>query len=289
MNVRLLASGFGLSLTATDIYWCRREEKAFFSAIPKNLSTVPLLYLSCRYLTFIFHLIDIFVFSSEHHKTAIASKFSLHHCLLYTAFQQSTICVVFVLLHVILTMRVYALYGKSRGLGFLFGFLCSLRIIVGFYDLGIKVRLSRIDPMAVFDHFCFPKRSFPKDFGIAFFFLIEMTTQVSLCWLTLRKTMGLKDGWSFKASSVGSVLNRDALIFPISIFVLLVAILKFQPVKASLFIFPCLIAVPSCLGCHAIVDMQRLGDQLSTKDSEGIVFSTVDSAWDSRTHTPTSA
>ncbi|KAG7093133.1 hypothetical protein E1B28_009416 [Marasmius oreades] len=226
-------------------------------------------------------------------------------CLLHVAFKVFSACVVYSLVHVIFTLRVYALYDGSRRIAFIFGLVCAARLAVGVYDISSKVTLGIAHPHLVahwFNHLCFPIRAFPGDFGIVFFWRVlrylfiidtekafnssvEITTQFTLCYLTLRKTLFLEGGWSLKVLSIGSVLNRDALVAPLAFTAIFTAVITARPVDAALFIFPTLIAVPSCLACHTIVDLQRLGDEPTSEVSDEMIFSTLDNVWDSRTHT----
>ncbi|KAF9258483.1 hypothetical protein L218DRAFT_948333 [Marasmius fiardii PR-910] len=204
-----------LHLTVGDVYWCRKEERKFISIIPNSLTTAQLL---CKQMicvrsnggrlqiTIFTPSFDIAVFSFDSHKSNLASKLSIHPCLLHGVFQEFAGCVVFALFDGILMLRVYALYGKIRQ----FAFLC------------VFVEVSRV---------------------------INQTKQVF------------------------SDNDRGAFVFSVySFFLTLVAhkLLTFTLFK----------------GCHAIADMQRLGDQIeSFKASEEIVFSTIDTTWESRTYT----
>ncbi|KAF9258487.1 hypothetical protein L218DRAFT_948340 [Marasmius fiardii PR-910] len=255
MNVRLLASGLGLTLTIGGIFLCRREEKRFLSTNPKNLTLAQLLYLSCRNSIQTIHAA---LFSPRY----IQDAHFIRRVLTATC-DISPSCV---------------------------------------YDTTSRIKHGAVndDLITKMDgHLCFTRRSFPRDPAVVTVILLEMVTQFTLGYLTLKKTMHLEGSWTFRAPSLGSVLNRDALIIPSSIIgasiverlrnwflepssaALLISVMMIKP---GLVFVRAMIAVTSFLGCHAIVGMHRLEDPSSSKTSDEIVFSTVDATWDSRTH-----
>ncbi|KAG7090301.1 hypothetical protein E1B28_011899 [Marasmius oreades] len=148
--------------------------------------------------------LDVAIFSFESHRSTVASKLSMHVCLLHCIFKASAGIVIFSLFHAILTLRVYALYDRSRRLAFLFGSVGVSRLAVAIQGLVSKIIHGRsVDHNWIhvwFDQRCLPRRSFPGDPAIAFFVLIEISTQFMLCYLTLRKTLLLKRGCSSRYS-----------------------------------------------------------------------------------------
>ncbi|KAF9258488.1 hypothetical protein L218DRAFT_948341 [Marasmius fiardii PR-910] len=221
MNIRLMASSLGLTLTIGGIFLCRREEKKFLSI----------------YITLVFQIFDS-------HKATIASKLSMHPCLLHAVWKALTGHIVFSLLDAILSLRA------------------ASRALIGIYDITSRITNGTANQGLVtnwFDHLCFPKRSFPKDPAIACFMVLELSLQFTLGCLTLRKTMHLEGVWSLKAA------HSRRTNYPF----------KYHRT---------MVAVASYLGCHAIVGMHRLGDPSASKPSDEIVFSTFDSTWDSRTN-----
>ncbi|KAF9258486.1 hypothetical protein L218DRAFT_1064814 [Marasmius fiardii PR-910] len=140
MNIRLLASGFGLAITIGDIFLCRREEKKFLSTILEDTNIAQVLYILCRYITLSSQVLEVVIFSFDSHTLAIASRLSMHPCLLHAVFKALTGYLVFALLHAILSLRVYALYGRSIRAAFLFGLIAVMRVFTGAYDIASRIR-----------------------------------------------------------------------------------------------------------------------------------------------------
>ncbi|KAF9258514.1 hypothetical protein L218DRAFT_948362 [Marasmius fiardii PR-910] len=228
MNIRLLASSLGLSLTIGDIWWCRREERKFIST----------------YSTLIIQIFDA-------HRAVVAAKLSMHACLLYTLFKAIAALVgtglAFTTLEEYRTNLqsgplVYALYDKSLRLAFLFGFSQE-------YKLGLLIITQYLSGSIIS---VFQDQPFPRVHAVLSHF---------------EKDVALER----------QVVFQDT-------FVILVAVITARPANTYLFIFPTLIAVTSCLACHAVVDIHRLGDQSPSKVSEEMVFTTIGTTWDSQTH-----
>ncbi|KAF9258485.1 hypothetical protein L218DRAFT_948336 [Marasmius fiardii PR-910] len=264
MNVRLLASGFGLALTIGDIFLCRREEKKFLSTVLEDTKIAQVLYILCRYITLIFQILDVAIFSFDSHKSAIASKLFMHPCLFHGVFHALTIYVVFSLLHAILSLRVYALYGRSLRAAFLFGLVAVVRVLIGIYDIASRLKDGIGNHALVaewFDHLCFPTRSFRTDPRI----VVGAGVTVYSVLPHSEKDHAFGGGMVIPGffSELGVEQRRTD-----------------RPLECNW----TMIAVTSYLGCHAIVGMHRLGDLPSSKASDEVVFSTVNTTWDSQTH-----
>ncbi|KAF9262368.1 hypothetical protein L218DRAFT_400409 [Marasmius fiardii PR-910] len=124
---------------------------------------------------------------------------------------QSIICQLsLMILDVILMLRVYAIYNKSRGIVSFLVLILLIKLASGIWILS-RFRKGASARSISFNYICISTTAqVHEQPGVALFVLGEMAFQGALCWLTLMKTWSLESFWP-RAPTLISVLNRDAL------------------------------------------------------------------------------
>ncbi|KAF9062457.1 hypothetical protein BDP27DRAFT_1336645 [Rhodocollybia butyracea] len=196
------------------------------------------------------------------------------------------------LLDSVLTLRVFALYDRSRTIGVFFLLLLALRIASSVYSMYDHV--LRYPEKIEFTSYCIPGVKFEDARNPVWVILSgEFIVQLAIITLTMKRTV-----WDFRQFShlLFSVLNKDGLKVFSAIVVAMIAIVvvAMKKGKAYFFMFPLFIALISAAGCRTILNLQRLelefqlasADGNSSERKKDIELTTIDSmdmTWDART------
>ncbi|KAI3618115.1 hypothetical protein WG66_005559 [Moniliophthora roreri] len=277
MNAQLAASCLGLSLSLCDIYLTRREEKALIWRPPFRITIVKTLYILSRYLGLTCHMYNVVRSAYWKYRYITIPQ---HSCANYLVFKTSGAQCLAGILHIILILRVYALYNKSLVITLSLILLFSLRFSATIWTVVWNWEAYT----AYLKHLCFTTESVNPGPELTILIVAETLFQIIIHTLTMKKTWMLPGTWS-KTPTLTSVLTRDSFYVFIAMFGVMtaVAVGSYGKGPAALFIHPLLVFVVSCAGTRVILRLQRFGNEESPANSQGQqdTFSTV--AWDLRT------
>ncbi|KIK59254.1 hypothetical protein GYMLUDRAFT_245329 [Collybiopsis luxurians FD-317 M1] len=301
MEVRLGASG--LLLTGCDAVLTRTQEWEYIWKSPYKLTLVRCLFVLARYLALLIHVwvslpvyevkTNAFYFSTD---VALASIMTAkyqrpkrtpeHLCMPFLVFHVISGQSMLFVLHLILTLRVYALYNKSRTVGV---FLLTL-LVGGFAGSTVSVVRGCLHATIKSVGPCLHSR---PERPLLILLCGELLIQLILHGLTWKRTI-----WDFRRftllpSALLSVLNRDGLkIFTgTSVAIIATAILKRGTLIA--FVFPFLISFVSASGTRAILHLQILSASNQAtpsllKSSKEVELTTIDfTTWEAPWSTST--
>ncbi|KAJ8095867.1 hypothetical protein PM082_022764 [Marasmius tenuissimus] len=113
MNAQLTASSLGLIITGADWSMCWKDEKRIIWTSPFRITAASFLYIVTNYLSIVFHATDVGIASFGRIKYPHGAV-PYGVCLVQFLFKAIGICSLGALLHLILMLRVYALYTKCR-------------------------------------------------------------------------------------------------------------------------------------------------------------------------------
>ncbi|KAF9070593.1 hypothetical protein BDP27DRAFT_1419838 [Rhodocollybia butyracea] len=156
-------------------------------------------------------------------------------------------------------------------------------------------RVLRLDSEAMeinFNSHCIPEFTFNQASSnpVMVFVYVELTIQLIILALVLKRTV-----WDLRQYShlLLSVLKRDGLIIFGAMGVAMIAIGVGEAKKGTtaVFVFPLFISLISTVGCHAILNLQKLGSagtdanpSEQKKELELTSFNAMDiTTWDERT------
>ncbi|KAI3618095.1 hypothetical protein WG66_005562 [Moniliophthora roreri] len=240
MNAQLAASCLGLTITLCDIYLTRKQEKALIWSSPFRLTTVKALYIFSRYLGLTCQMYNVARSAYWRHRyITLPQRSCTSHLFLRTLGVQTLLET----LHIILMLRVYALYNKSHIIALILVLLHALRFSVTIWTVVRYWDIYKAD----FDYICFTTESLELKVGLAIFILSEVLYQSVIHTLIAKKTWTLPSTWS-KTPTLTSVLTRDGFYVFFAIFVSMVAFAgaSYEKGPAPLFIQPLVIFTLSC-------------------------------------------
>ncbi|KAF9063039.1 hypothetical protein BDP27DRAFT_1335702, partial [Rhodocollybia butyracea] len=200
MNLQVGASVLGLVATAQHI-WKK----------PLRITLVRCLFILMRYLPIAIHIIYA-IFASMWMNGA--ERVPEEHCKIITIFRIITGSIMLLLLDIILMLRVFALYNRSRSIGIFLLFSLALRI-------GLTTYTSRnhLPEKITFNSYCVAKFTFrntPGNLNPVLLFMSvcteicgELAIQLGIIALAMKRTVWDLRRYSY---SLFSVLNRDGLI-----------------------------------------------------------------------------
>ncbi|KAF9062459.1 hypothetical protein BDP27DRAFT_1336649 [Rhodocollybia butyracea] len=201
--------------------------------------------------------------------------------------------IMLVLLEVVLMLRVFALYDRSRTIGlFLVAVLIS-RIAGSVYT--VEERVLEFQTVKItFPRYCVAKFSFKHPLGnpVVVFIYSGMALQLLTLALALKRTI-----WDLReySHSLFSILNRDGLIVfgVIGVAMIAIGVGTVKQGAPNVFIFPLFISLVSAAGCHSILNLQKLesASMHSSERKKDLELSTIENAntamweapWDART------
>ncbi|KAF9063165.1 hypothetical protein BDP27DRAFT_1405910 [Rhodocollybia butyracea] len=288
--VRIGASVLGLVAIGCDFILTRRGEAQYIWTKPLRVTVVRCLFILIRYLPIAIHIIGLIFAARGYIGTQPVPE---EYCMDILVIEIIASYIMLVLLEVVLMLRVFALYDRSRTIGiFLVAVLVS-RIAGSVYT--IEERVLKFQAVKItFPGYCVARFSFKHPLGnpVVVFIYSAMTVQLLTLALALKRTM-----WDLRqySHSLFSILNRDGLIVFGAIGVAMIAI-GVGTVKQgvpNVFILPLFISLVSAAGCHSILNLQKL-ESASVNSSErkkDLEFSTIENVnivmweapWDART------
>ncbi|KAF9058916.1 hypothetical protein BDP27DRAFT_1453625 [Rhodocollybia butyracea] len=296
MNLQVGASVLGLVATLCDIVFTRREEAQHIWKKPLRITLVRCLFVLMRYLPVAVHIIyAIFASMWMNGAEGVPEE---HNCNVIMIFRIITGSIMILLLDMILMLRVFALYNRSRLIGILLLFSLALRI-----GLTTYTTRNHQPEKIMFNSYCVAKYTFRNTPGRGTLnpVLLYMSVRIKLGIIALAMKRTL---WDFRrySYSLFSVLNRDGLIVFCTIGVTMAGLGVASLVKkgagaATVLVFPSVITLVSAAGCHTILNLQKLElanaganstSQKSLEDRELTAIEDVpitawDSPWDTNT------
>ncbi|PPQ65678.1 hypothetical protein CVT26_000310 [Gymnopilus dilepis] len=271
MNTLQGASYAGLAFAFWEILITLQDEVDLMWAHPKRFTIVKALYFFVRYFGLAVQIVN----SGVARILQAIHPVPRERCRLWLAYQAVTIYLLLGAVDVILMIRVYAFYSRSRWIGYLMIALLFARVSLSTASAVLTV------PNQKFDYNCL-NADVPT--LVMYFFMIgEVTLQSIILGLTfLRHLTAIRAGWA--RTPIVTLLCRDsATAFTIIVGVLIGTIvyarLEYTHDSAHA-VFPAFVAILSSVGCRLIIGMQKLAvrnpeaeSSTSTRDSQE--FTTV--------------
>ncbi|KAF9066402.1 hypothetical protein BDP27DRAFT_1019814 [Rhodocollybia butyracea] len=243
MNLQVGASVLGLVATICDIVFTGREEAQHIWKKPLRITLVRCLFVLMRYPPVAIHIIyAIFASMWMNGAEGVPEE---HHCNIVMIFRIITGSIMLLLLDMILMLRVFALYNRSRLIGILLLFSLALRI-------GLTTYTSRnhLPEKITFNSYCIAKFTFKNTSNglnpVLWEICGEFGLQLGIIALAMKRTV-----WDFRrySYSLFSVLNRDGLIVFCTIGVTMVGLgvasVKKGAGGATVLVFPSVITLVS--------------------------------------------
>ncbi|KAF9070710.1 hypothetical protein BDP27DRAFT_1401846 [Rhodocollybia butyracea] len=291
MYIHIIAAVLGLVLTGCDISLTMREEVQYMWKKP--ITFVRCLFVLMRYLPIALHVINV-VLTTTWIEGAEAPE---EYCWSLMILQSIAFCSMLVLLELVLILRVFALYDRSRAIGTFLSLLLVFRNATTAYS--IYDHLWRFPAKTEFTSHCVPSINI-KDVRNPVLVITcgELFVQLAIITLAMKRTV-----WDFRqySHSLLSVSNRDGLRVFGAIAVALVATTATSVKKGTtpyfFFVFPLFIALISAAGCHTILNLRKLESELEGTDESlseqkkdielttigDVNLTTWDTPWDART------
>ncbi|KAF9070737.1 hypothetical protein BDP27DRAFT_1419754 [Rhodocollybia butyracea] len=198
-------------------------------------------------------------------------------------------------LDLVLMLRVFALYDRSRLIGVFLLFLLVTRIASSAYASQAH-RLRFPEDIKFTNHYCISEVSFKNAPGnpLLVFIYGELTVQSVIIALAMKRTVWDLRQYSY---SLFSVLNRDGLVAFCAIGAAMVAIgvTSVKKGAGAVFVFPLFISLISAVGCRTILNLHKLELTSASVNSskqkkdlelttiENVDITTWDAPWDTST------
>ncbi|KAJ8095823.1 hypothetical protein PM082_022715 [Marasmius tenuissimus] len=286
MNSQMVACCLGLVLTGADCCMCWKDEKRFLWKSPFKITIVICLYLGMNYLSLLAHMTDL-VFTFFSRIKYYNDGLTYEVCVVHYVFRAAVASILCTLLHLIIMLRVHALYAQNRYMaGFMIlAFVGRAAVLLWVFPKSNELSEYR----SPFNYVCSPAIHFRMCHLV--FAIVELTLHAIWCGLTLMKTWRLRDVWaSYPIQNLSPVLNRDALLVfgAINGIFAVQLIGTFKATATELImvcIFPVMTFVTCRSGCRVIIHLQRVSKIEESKEGseDTACFSTVDWTWDTRT------
>ncbi|KAF9062454.1 hypothetical protein BDP27DRAFT_1451752 [Rhodocollybia butyracea] len=290
MHIHLGAAVLGLVVTGCDIALTMRREVQYIWKKPLRITFIRCLFVLMRYLPIALHIINVVLSNAW---IDSAEKVSGEHCKSFLILQALAFSGMLVLLELILILRVFALYDRSRTIGIFLSLLFVFRNASSAYSI-----YDHVSAKIAFSNHCIPVVNL-KDACNPVLVIIygEFSIQLAIITLAMKRTV-----WDFRlySHSVFSALNRDGLRVFGAIVVAMAATAATSVKKGAtpyFFVFPLFTALVSSVGCHTILNLQKLQLELagangnSSEQKKDIELTTIgdvnlatwDAPWDART------
>ncbi|KIK62671.1 hypothetical protein GYMLUDRAFT_242318 [Collybiopsis luxurians FD-317 M1] len=299
MTTILGASVLGLLLTGCHVVLTRKQEREYIWKRPLRLTVVRGLYVLVRYVAIIIHVGEIILASVIIAGTGESKQTPEHLCLSLVIFRLVSLQSMLLILHLILMLRVFALYNQSLPVGI---FLLVLAV-VGCAGLTASMVRAFIRIKIKFTGFCVPNLTMTVRRKNPILYLVfgEIVIQLILLGLAWKRTIWDFRHITFFRPALISVLNRDGLkIFAgisgisvsschfsylrrltqplVALVAIGVAVLK-RGGTPAVFIFPILISFISVSGTRTILNLQALSHEApstsSPGSSKGVEFTSI--------------
>ncbi|KAF9071907.1 hypothetical protein BDP27DRAFT_1418719 [Rhodocollybia butyracea] len=209
-------------------------------------------------------------------------------CITIMIFRSLSSYSMLLLLELVLMLRVFALYDRSRAIGIFLLFLLALRISTSTYTVQDHIRFPKKMKLT---RNCMTKLDFKDPRDPVFVFIYgELAVHMAILGLAMKRTI-----WDLRqySHSLFPILNRDGLkVFgAIGVAMIAVAVGSVKTGVPSIFIYPIFIAIVSAAGCHTILNLQKVklasADANSSEPKKDIELTTIEngstSIWDTRT------
>ncbi|KAF9064429.1 hypothetical protein BDP27DRAFT_1450746 [Rhodocollybia butyracea] len=237
MNLQAGASVLGLVVTGCDIaFTWRMEVQNHIWRKPLRITFVRCLFVIMRYLPIAIHIIYL-IFASIW--TNGVGKVPEEHCKSIATFRALAGSSMLLSLDLVLILRVFALYDRSRLIG----------------DNPLRFP----EEVKFTNHYCIAEISFKDAPGnpLLVFIYGELITQSVIIALAMKRTVWDLRQYSY---SLFSVLNRDGLVVFCAVSVAMVAtgVASVKKGAGGVFVFPLFISLISAVGCHTILNLQKL-------------------------------
>ncbi|KAF9063058.1 hypothetical protein BDP27DRAFT_1451465 [Rhodocollybia butyracea] len=291
MNLQVGASVLGLVATGCDIAFTWRGEVQYIWRKPLRVTFVRCIFTLMRYLPIATHVIDVTFASLWIDGTERVHE---EHCKSILIFRTLASSGMLLLLDLILMLRVFALYDRSRLIGTFLLCLLASRIVSIAYTS--QDHLLRSPEKLKFTSYCIPQVSFKDAPGnpILVFIYGELIIQSVIIALAMKRTVWDLRRYSY---SLFSVLNRDGLVVfcTVGVTMVVIGVASVKNGAATVFVFPLFISLISAAGCHTVLNLQKLESagpsansserkkdlELTTIDNGNIL--TWNAPWDTRT------
>ncbi|KAF9066398.1 hypothetical protein BDP27DRAFT_1019612 [Rhodocollybia butyracea] len=209
MNLQAGASVLGLVVTGCDIaFTWRMEVQNHIWRKPLRITFVRCLFVIMRYLPIAIHIIYL-IFASIW--TNGVGKVPEEHCKSIATFRALAGSSMLLSLDLVLILRVFALYDRSRLIGVFLLSLLVIRIVLSLYHTSQDNPLRFPEEVKFTNHYCIAEISFKDAPGnpLLVFIYGELITQSVIIALAMKRTVWDLRQYSY---SLFSVLNRDGLV-----------------------------------------------------------------------------
>ncbi|TFK73958.1 hypothetical protein BDN72DRAFT_833939 [Pluteus cervinus] len=263
------ASYAGLAFSGWETAIAFPDELQYIWSQPAKVTMVNCLYLFSRYFALAVH-INNSVISGK-----LSGLYPVPHdiCKAWAIYQTIVTYTMISMVDMILMMRIYAFYNRSKRMG---AFLCSL--------LFIRTGMAAASAIMTFPTSTFTPKcltSVPPE--VVYLFAVgEVLFQTLILSLTFVRKFSLQQSiWS--NSPLLSLLSRDGSLTFLSVVGSLTAILvysRFQYTEEVAYghsVFPIFVAATSSASCRMIINMQRLAVPRGQFDLTSIFDSELDS------------
>ncbi|KAI3610103.1 hypothetical protein WG66_007405 [Moniliophthora roreri] len=201
------------------MYLTRKEEKALVWSSPLRFTVVKTLFILSRYFGLICQLygVSLSVYWKYQYTTATVPRQFCTRDLAFKIFEHYFLLTI---LHIVLMLRVYALYNKSFRIILFLALILALRLFATIWTL---VKYWDVYAMQ-FSYICFPTESMDLKPEMMLYIPAEASFQIIIHMLVSKKTWTLPSTWS-KTPTLTSVVTRDGFYVFVAIFVGMMAVI----------------------------------------------------------------
>jgi len=244
------------------------------------------LFILARYLAFSIHIASIALTSIWTVRFRGHQRPTEEVCMTWQIFQAATCYSMLLILELIMSVRVFALYEQSLKMG---AFLSMM--LTGKMAGSIYMTWNGVDnPQFTFTDNCISTMSVgerPNGNPVMLFIIGEIATHLVIQGLAWKRTYWDLRRYTFARPPLFSILNRDNLkVFAaISVGMVSIGVSAGRNAVPVMFIYPFFISLVSAAGCRAILNLQGLdmttGETPSSEQNKE-VFTTINgiSTWD---------
>ncbi|KAE9399599.1 hypothetical protein BT96DRAFT_684574 [Gymnopus androsaceus JB14] len=283
MKAQIGASVFGLLLTSCDSFLTRRNELEYIWNF-RRPTFVRSLFISARYLALSIHIANIVLTSIWTARFRGHQRPAEDVCMTWQIFQAASCYTMLLILQLILSIRVFALYEQSLKVGAFLSMVLTGKMAGSIYitwnglmDQQFTFTENCILNYAVADH--------PIGNPVVLFMIGEIVVHLVIHGLAWKRTYWDLRRNTFEQPPLVSVLNRDNLkVFAaISVAMISIGVAAGRNAVPVMFIYPVFISLVSTAGCRAILNLQNLDmttgeGPLSEQNKEE--FTTINDIWD---------
>ncbi|KAE9394004.1 hypothetical protein BT96DRAFT_923756 [Gymnopus androsaceus JB14] len=290
MQARLIPSVLGLVVTSCDSLLTRHKELEYVWKRPLQLTFVRCLFILARYLALLIHIGNIVLAS------ILSIRFLGHQqptddaCIIWFNFQTASCYSMVLILELILSIRVFALYKQSLKMGLFLLIMLAGRMAGSIYMTVIwnQVHIQQFK----FTKNCVSIVSVaerPIRNPTVAFIIGEIFIHLVIHGLAWKRTIW--DLRTFARPPLFSVLNRDGLkVFAaVSFGVVSIGVCAGNKAIPVLLVYPLFISLVSTAGCRTILNLQTLNvttrrETPSSEQNNELELTSINdiSTWDAR-------